>query len=141
MPSSEELTMTITPALAGAWESLAPEEGPEQALPSLDYMRGYLEHAGACLDPLTTGWLLGLIEETGRLRSALAVAHVSASTGNQLSVAEVRVYRLMRNTHLTIGEIAQQLYVSVNTIKTQAKSIYAKLGVQRRIELRDHPQF
>jgi DNA-binding CsgD family transcriptional regulator len=128
------------------WESptpetpVEPEQGSVPALPSLDYMRGYLEHAGATLDPLTTGWLLGLIEETGRLRSALAVAHVPASTGNQLSVAEVRVYRMMRNTHLTIGEIAQQLYVSVNTIKTQTKSIYAKLGVQRRIELRDHPQ-
>ena len=32
-------------------------------------------------------------------------------------------------THLSLAEIGERLYVSRNTIKTQAISIYRKLGV------------
>jgi LuxR family transcriptional regulator, maltose regulon positive regulatory protein len=35
-------------------------------------------------------------------------------------------------THLSFREIGQQLYVSRNTIKTQAISVYRKLGVASR---------
>jgi LuxR family maltose regulon positive regulatory protein len=33
---------------------------------------------------------------------------------------------------LTAGEIADELYVSVNTVKAHLRSIYCKLGVSRR---------
>jgi LuxR family transcriptional regulator, maltose regulon positive regulatory protein len=35
-------------------------------------------------------------------------------------------------THLTFREVGQRLYISQNTVKTQAISIYRKLGVSSR---------
>ncbi|GHP00527.1 hypothetical protein KSF_105740 [Reticulibacter mediterranei] len=50
-----------------------------------------------------------------------------------LSPQEVRVLRLL-NAGSTYAEIARELIVSPNTIKTQVSSIYRKLGVSRRTE-------
>jgi LuxR family transcriptional regulator, maltose regulon positive regulatory protein len=38
----------------------------------------------------------------------------------------------MPATHLTLAEIGQRLYVSQHTVKTQALSIYRKLGASSR---------
>ncbi|MGH8834293.1 MAG: helix-turn-helix transcriptional regulator [Actinomycetes bacterium] len=35
-------------------------------------------------------------------------------------------------THLSFPQIAQRLYVSPHTVKSQAKSVYRKLGVSSR---------
>jgi LuxR family maltose regulon positive regulatory protein len=48
-----------------------------------------------------------------------------------LSGRELTVLRHLQSP-LTLSEIAGQLYVSVNTIKSQARSIYRKLGVDDR---------
>jgi len=48
-----------------------------------------------------------------------------------LTPAELRLLPLLA-THLSFREIADQLYVSRNTIKTQAISVYRKLGVSSR---------
>jgi LuxR family maltose regulon positive regulatory protein len=37
-------------------------------------------------------------------------------------------------THLTFRQIAEHFYVSRNTVKTQAISVYRKLGVSSRTE-------
>jgi LuxR family maltose regulon positive regulatory protein len=37
-------------------------------------------------------------------------------------------------THLSYGQIGDHLYVSVNTVKSNVKSIYRKLGVTTRYE-------
>jgi LuxR family maltose regulon positive regulatory protein len=50
-----------------------------------------------------------------------------------LSPQEQKVLRLLA-TGRTYAEIAHELIVSLNTIKTQVRSIYRKLGVSRRIE-------
>jgi LuxR family maltose regulon positive regulatory protein len=52
--------------------------------------------------------------------------HASAMTP-----AELRVLRYLP-THLTFGAIADELFVSRNTVKTQAIAIYRKLGVSSR---------
>jgi DNA-binding CsgD family transcriptional regulator len=37
-------------------------------------------------------------------------------------------------TGMTNAEIAAHLYVSVNTVKTQLRALFAKLGVRNRVE-------
>ena len=53
-----------------------------------------------------------------------------------LSPQERRVLRLL-TVGLSNAEIAQELVVSINTIKTQVQSIYRKLNVHSRQEARD----
>ena len=48
-----------------------------------------------------------------------------------LTTAELRLLPLLP-THLTFREIGQRLFVSQHTVKTQAMSIYRKLGVSSR---------
>jgi LuxR family maltose regulon positive regulatory protein len=50
-----------------------------------------------------------------------------------LTGAEMRLLPLL-TTHLTFGEIAQELYLSRSTVKSQAASTYRKLGVASRCE-------
>ena len=50
-----------------------------------------------------------------------------------LSDREIQVLRLLDST-LTSTEIARELYLSVNTVRTHVKNIYAKLAVHGRIE-------
>jgi LuxR family maltose regulon positive regulatory protein len=50
-----------------------------------------------------------------------------------LTPAELRLLPLLA-THLSFREIGQKMYVSRNTVKTQAISVYRKLGVSSRSE-------
>ena len=49
---------------------------------------------------------------------------------------EIRVLRYLP-TNLTLPEIARELRVSHNTVKTQVRSLYAQLGAHRRAEAVD----
>ncbi|WP_261560169.1 response regulator transcription factor, partial [Frankia tisae] len=53
------------------------------------------------------------------------------AAGDRLSDRELAVLSYLP-TMLTTAEIAAELYVSVNTVKTHLKSIYRKLDVPRR---------
>jgi LuxR family maltose regulon positive regulatory protein len=50
-----------------------------------------------------------------------------------LSARELEVLRLLR-TSLSQREIADELYVSVNTVRSHVKHVYDKLGVHARTE-------
>jgi LuxR family transcriptional regulator, maltose regulon positive regulatory protein len=50
-----------------------------------------------------------------------------------LSGGEIRVLRYLP-THLTGPEIARELYISPNTVKTHIRNLYAKLGTHHRAE-------
>jgi LuxR family maltose regulon positive regulatory protein len=52
---------------------------------------------------------------------------------DQLTDTEVRVLRYLP-THLTAPEIAAELWLSVNTVNTHTRHLYAKLGVHSRQE-------
>ena len=56
--------------------------------------------------------------------------------GTALSTAELRVLPYLQ-THLSLKEIGQRLYVSRNTVSTQTNSIYRKLAVSGRSEAVD----
>jgi LuxR family transcriptional regulator, maltose regulon positive regulatory protein len=68
-----------------------------------------------------------LLQELDDAREQDGVHHAG------LTRAELRLLPLLA-THLTFREIAEQLFVSRNTIKTQAISVYRKLGVSSRSE-------
>ncbi len=69
------------------------------------------------------------------LEEASKEADSAASAHGQwpLTMAELRLLHCLP-THLSFREIAEQLFVSTNTVKTQARSIYRKLGVSSRAE-------
>jgi LuxR family transcriptional regulator, maltose regulon positive regulatory protein len=50
---------------------------------------------------------------------------------SSLTTAELRVLQLLP-THLSLAEIADRLYVSRNTVKSQAIAVYRKLGTSSR---------
>ncbi len=57
-----------------------------------------------------------------------------ALTGpRSLTMAELRILRFLP-THLSFREIGERLHVSTNTVKSQAHSIYGKLGTSSRSE-------
>jgi LuxR family maltose regulon positive regulatory protein len=69
-----------------------------------------------------------------RHASARAAAEAPGGSGRwPLTPAELRLLHLLP-THLSLREIADQLYVSNNTVKSQARSIYRKLSVTSRGE-------
>jgi len=51
--------------------------------------------------------------------------------GDALTKGETRVLRLL-DTPLSQGEIAHELNVSVNTVRTHVRAVYRKLGVSSR---------
>jgi LuxR family maltose regulon positive regulatory protein len=66
-------------------------------------------------------------------KAALFVLFTSATADKVLSVREAAVLRFLP-TMMSNGEIAAELFVSVNTVKTHLKSIYRKLDVPDRRE-------
>jgi LuxR family maltose regulon positive regulatory protein len=73
-----------------------------------------------------------LAGEAGELRAQLAGQRGPGSAGaSALTAAELRLLPLL-STHLSHAEIAAELFVSTNTAKTHAVSIYRKLGAGSR---------
>ena len=89
--------------MAALLASAAPAAGPSE----------FLRHLRSSLDPV----------RTAPLRSPFLV--------DPLSERELDVLRLLA-THLTGPDIARELVVSLNTLRTHTKSIYTKLGVNSR---------
>jgi LuxR family maltose regulon positive regulatory protein len=72
-----------------------------------------------------------LVDEVEALEREVEAAPDRGATRAALTQAELRLLPYL-TTHLTFREIGDQLYVSRNTIKTQAISVYRKLGVTSR---------
>ena len=84
----------------------------------LNWPRGY---GGAGSPPVIRGGLGGI---------------VPPRVTEQLTDSETRVLRYLP-THLTAHEIANELFLSVNTVSTHTRHLYAKLGVHSRHEAVD----
>ncbi len=61
------------------------------------------------------------------------LAETSLSGPSSLTIAELRILRFLPS-HRSFREIAAQLGVSANTVKTQAHAVYRKLGAASRSE-------
>ena len=105
-----------------------------------------LARTAARLDDVTVA--TGLLEEAARVlkltpdavvlgewieQTAITIEAVSSAAVGELTPAELRVLQFLP-THLSLPQIAAQAFVSPNTVKTQAQSIYRKLGVSSRRE-------
>jgi LuxR family transcriptional regulator, maltose regulon positive regulatory protein len=73
-------------------------------------------------------------DELSKLVSDITPGCGSVSSG--LTAAELRLLPLLA-THMSFREIGERLFVSRNTVKTQAISVYRKLGVSSRSEAID----
>jgi LuxR family transcriptional regulator, maltose regulon positive regulatory protein len=74
-----------------------------------------------------------VVLETWIAETATSIEVVSASAIRDLTPAELRLLQFLP-THLSFPQIAAQVFVSPNTVKTQAQGVYRKLGVSSRRE-------
>jgi LuxR family maltose regulon positive regulatory protein len=65
--------------------------------------------------------------------AAVTAASESAAASKSLSPAELRILQFLP-THLSFPEIAAEVFVSSNTVKTQVQGVYRKLGASSRRE-------
>jgi LuxR family maltose regulon positive regulatory protein len=75
-----------------------------------------------------TAWVDGLARAVDQALAQSMVAEAST-----LTTAELRVLHLLP-THKSLAQIADELFVSRNTVKSQAAAIYRKLGAKSRSE-------
>ncbi|MGZ8601940.1 MAG: LuxR C-terminal-related transcriptional regulator [Actinomycetota bacterium] len=95
------------------------------------WAEGFLTHAD---DVIAHRPDLGtLVPEVAMARDELRVLRASAVGAPSLTPAEARLLPML-TTHLSFREIGGELFVSPHTVKTQAISIYRKLGVSSRGE-------
>src|SRR4029077_5569131 len=113
--------------------------------------RIYLARACLLLDdfPAATELLAEAAEFAGRLEDAPALrrwlseaalapaAMAGGKERSELTPAELRTLRFLPS-HLSFREIAEQSFVSANTVKTQAQAIYRKLDSTSRREAVEH---
>jgi LuxR family transcriptional regulator, maltose regulon positive regulatory protein len=71
------------------------------------------------------GWVEAAEQEASDSASA------SPDGGWSLTTAELRVLQFLP-THLSFPEVAERLFVTANTVKTHARSVYRKLGATSR---------
>jgi len=72
------------------------------------------------------------VQQVKELRAELARAKGNSAPGaSALTAAELRLLPMLC-THLSLPEIAEEMFLSRNTIRSQAYSIYRKLGVSSR---------
>jgi LuxR family maltose regulon positive regulatory protein len=104
-----------------------------RALLALDDVAGARSHLSDAARYLRqTPGATVLREWIGRTWNEIDAA--SSVTGRwPLTPAELRLLHYLP-THLTFREIAEQVFVSTNTVKSQARAIYRKLGVSSRAE-------
>ena len=73
-----------------------------------------------------------LVGEAQALRTRLSAEHAPGVLGSSsLTVAELRVLPMLA-THLSFPEIAAEIFLSPHTVKSQAMSLYRKLGASSR---------
>jgi LuxR family maltose regulon positive regulatory protein len=78
-----------------------------------------------------------LVQEVSGFRETITAARTGTAGESPLTPAELRLLPYLQ-THLTIREIAERLFVSRNTVNSEVGSIYRKLGVSSRNDAVEH---
>jgi LuxR family maltose regulon positive regulatory protein len=131
LETAEKLRPTVTRAIPWlAVQTLLELARARLTLPETDRARALATEAAAILRRRPD--LGAVTARVGELQAELDDPHaLRAGTESRLTTAELRLLPLLA-THLSFREIGARLYVSRNTIKTQAISVYRKLGVSSR---------
>jgi LuxR family maltose regulon positive regulatory protein len=133
---AEALRSQLTPALPWHSVQVALELGRVcLALLDVPRAREWLEHAGELLRRRPALGALA-VRRDGLEAEIELVARTQEERASTLSPAELRLLPLLA-THRSFREIGACLHISRNTVKTQAISIYRKLGVSGRGEAID----
>jgi LuxR family transcriptional regulator, maltose regulon positive regulatory protein len=74
-----------------------------------------------------------LLDQVEALRHTVTSSDTVRIGASPLTAAEMRLLPYLQ-THLTIREIADRLYVSRNTVNSQVSAIYRKMGVSSRTQ-------
>ena len=74
-----------------------------------------------------------LEEQCAELSRTLDAITIGSSGASSLTAAELRLLPFL-STHLTYKEIGERLFISRNTVKTEATSLFRKLGASSRSE-------
>jgi LuxR family maltose regulon positive regulatory protein len=80
-----------------------------------------------------------LVGQADQLHARVDTMRADLLGASALTTAELRLLPLL-TTHLTFREIGGRLHLSPHTVKTQAVSIYRKLGVSSRSQAIHHAQ-
>ena len=115
------LAVQVRLELARAYRSLADPAGARTMLREVDEIFRRRPDLG----------VLGA--QLAEVREQLEHVPVGAAGVSTLTAAELRLFPYL-STYLTFPEIGERLFLSRHTIKTQAISIYRKLGVSSRRE-------
>jgi LuxR family maltose regulon positive regulatory protein len=78
-------------------------------------------------------WICEIIDLLAQASDPAATPAEPTRPGEALTRCEARVLRYLP-THLSTREIAGQLYLSANTVKTHQRHLYQKLGARNRME-------
>jgi LuxR family transcriptional regulator, maltose regulon positive regulatory protein len=78
-------------------------------------------------------------QQADQLHAQVDTMRADMLGASSLTAAELRLLPLL-TTHLTFREIGERLQLSPHTVKTQAVSIYRKLGVSSRSQAIHHAQ-
>ncbi|HEY6758036.1 MAG TPA: LuxR C-terminal-related transcriptional regulator [Baekduia sp.] len=127
-------------AVAAAAAEVRHERRAAAALAEPDGLRLGLAEAAPAIDPVFAHLLrfgtshrslIGEVQELAASGTAAAAAADVEPLREELSERELAVLRYLP-TMLTAGEIAAELFVTVNTVKSHLKSIYRKLDARGR---------
>ena len=130
--SAQRMRPTLTHALS--WFAVQAQLELAKAHLALSDPRGAATLLQEANDILRRRSKLGtLVEEAEDLRARISRTNQSSGWPSTLTEAELRLLPLL-TTHLTFREIAERLFVSRNTVKTQAISAYRKLDASSRSE-------
>jgi LuxR family maltose regulon positive regulatory protein len=133
-------------------QAIDPQQTPAALAPDRDgsVPRAYLLWAAAALllevigddasgdpDAPAAALVRGLVAELAGLPGEVNESGPASAEplwpGESLTESEIRVLRYLP-THMGATQIAAELYVSANTVKTHLRHLYAKLGAHSRQE-------
>jgi LuxR family maltose regulon positive regulatory protein len=109
------------------------EENRRPLVPQAAWLRWFLDREGSALRELRPFVMSMLVRDDATPRSRSSVAVTGDVVLEQLTERETQVLELLAQMCST-DEIAAELFVSANTVKTHLKGIFRKYSVNRRVD-------